>query len=277
MHHLVIGLGKSGTTILFTRIRGSLPPETRTFFEPSTTEQLKAVLSNSTPTLTKCLLNQISADELAAREFDRNVLIVRDPRDRLISDLLYKFYEFSIRQNTAGFEEARHLLAKKVQEPRCFSTIGLFERIKELGEVTPPGFDVQHARVVDYQRLIDPYCLRYEDFVDGATQGLEDYLGIQLSAGVEVDDRFRRVTRSRSYGEWRSWLTDEDVEYVNSTAGEFMKLFGYEPEPPELRHKISVTTSLGYVEQFRPPSRGLRSRLHSMASRLGRLLNPGAT
>ena len=68
-----------------------------------------------------------------------------------------------------------------------------------------------------------------------------------------VDDEHRRVVRTKTHGEWRAWLTAEDLELINSGVAGSMLALDYpvvssiESPPP-----IPVATTLEYVEQFLP-------------------------
>ena len=64
--------------------------------------------------------------------FDPIVLIVGDPRDQFISQMLYTFYDFKIRDDRAGYERARDLLRRKIESPSTVSTIQLYDSIASL-------------------------------------------------------------------------------------------------------------------------------------------------
>jgi hypothetical protein len=82
-------------------------------------------------------------------------------------------------------------------------------------------------------------------------------LKLTLSNDIRVGKTHKHVERSKSYGEWINWFTDNDLKILaqNNAMREFMKLFGYDMDirlPKEKR--IAVSTSLHYIEQFRPQS-----------------------
>ena len=87
MHYLVAGLAKSGTTALFTSLRNALPGNIETFFEPRTEEQFMQILSrgDDVHTLTKSIVGFITSRDAFIHRFFPNILIVRDPRDQMVS------------------------------------------------------------------------------------------------------------------------------------------------------------------------------------------------
>jgi hypothetical protein len=256
MNYLIAGLPKSGTTILFTRVREGLGGEIATYFEPRTEEQYENLFATGQyrDTLTKILIGAVPPGCDINTRFERKVLIVRDPRDQLISLLLYRFNRFTQINDRDAYHRARRLLEQKVHDPSSLSTVELFDRIHTL--IRMPGIAhlvSRYHQAINYRHTCSPQVIRYEAFIDGDVAALERYLGITLPAHVEVDEMFRRVVRTRSYGEWRSWLTGEDLRFINEEMGGFMELFGY-PVETAVSHPppIPESTSLGYIRQFEP-------------------------
>jgi hypothetical protein len=256
MNCLVTGLAKTGTTILFASIRDSFPPDRECFFEPTTAAEFEHIVTTGrqTNTLTKALLATLTKHSHVIARFDATVLIVRDPRDQFISQMLYHFYDFKIRGDRAGYEGARDLLRRKIESPSTVSTIRLYDAIASLaGHPGPESLARRYHRLVRFLHQHRPHMIRYEDFVDGRVADLAQYLGMPVSLASRVDDEHRRVVRTKTYGEWRAWLTAEDLEFINSRVVESMLALDYpvvsaiESPPP-----IPVATTLEYIEQFVP-------------------------
>jgi len=256
MNCMVTGLAKTGTTILFASIRDGFPRDRECFFEPRTAAEFEHIVSRGghTNTLTKALLQNLLQHSHVIARFDPIVLIVRDPRDQFISQMLYTFYDFKIRGDRAGYERARDLLRRKIESPSTVSTIHLYDSIASLaGRPGSERLARRYERLVRFLREYRPHTIRYEDFVDGRVAGLVHDLGMPVSTASRVDDEHRRVVRTKTHGEWRAWLTAEDLELINSGVGESMRALDYpvvssiEGPPP-----IPVATTLEYVEQFLP-------------------------
>ena len=256
MNCMVTGLAKTGTTILFASIRDGFPPDRECFFEPRTAAEFEHIVARGrhTNTLTKALLPNLLEHSHVIARFDTMVLIVRDPRDQFISDMLYFFYDFKIRGDRAGYECARDLLRRKVESPATVSTVQLYDTIASLaGRRGSERLARRYQRLVRFLNESRPHTIRYEDFVDGRVADLSRYLGMPVSTAARVDDEHRRVVRSKTHGEWRAWLTAEDLEVLNGLAAESMLALDY-PVVGSIEHPppIPVATTLEYVEQFLP-------------------------
>ena len=151
------------------------------------------------------------------------MLIVRDPRDQFISQMLYTFYGFKIRGNRAGYERARDLLRRKDREPfhRLDDPALRLDRLsRRTSGIREAGEAIREAGALfDEYR---PHTIQYEDFVDGRVAGLVHDLGMPVSTAARVDDDYRRVVRMKTHGERRAWLTSEDLELLNSGLAESM-------------------------------------------------------
>jgi hypothetical protein len=255
LNYLISGLAKSGTTILFSRLQLALPEDVTTYFEPDQDSDLREILMEGRHrnTLTKVLIGRVRADNAPLREFDRHVLIYRDPRDQFISMLLYLFYDFQLNNDAAGYHSAFDALETKVSSPREHSTIALYNHIAGLvGRAPINVFNNLHRVQRDFIRAFSPCLLRYEDFIDGKRSSVEAYLSVDLGNAAEVADSYRRVARSRAYGEWRHWLNDEDLQYIQREWGETLERLGYPSSTRAGTLAIERNTSLEYVSQFDP-------------------------
>ena len=253
MNYLIAGLAKSGTTILFSRVEQALAPAPNTFFEPDRDEQLAEILRARATgnTLTKVLIGRVSSKTDLLRQFDRHIVIYRDPRDQFISMLLYLFYDFKVNSDHAGFQEASDALARKVEDPACQSTIELYNLIAGLvGRAPIAVFNNLHREQRDYIQAFSPQLLRYEDFVDNAIASAEQYLNINLHNDAQVPDLYHRVARSRSYGDWKNWLNGQDLDYIHREWGNTINTLGYSMDRGAQQLRIPVSTSLDYVSQF---------------------------
>ena len=255
MNYLISGLAKSGTTILFSRLERALPPDVATYFEPDQDNALREILEEGRhrDTLSKVLIGRVKAENGPLQAFDRHVLIYRDPRDQFISMLLYLFYDFQLNGDAEGYRDAFAALEDKVSAPQQHSTIALYNRVARLvGRAPVNVFNNLHRVQQEFIQAFAPHLLRYEDFIDGKLTQVENYLSLDLGNSAEVAGDYQRVARSRSYGEWRRWLNDEDLEYVQSNWGATLERLGYPACTQAGELSIDPQTSVGYVSQFDP-------------------------
>jgi hypothetical protein len=76
----------------------------------------------------------------------------------------------------------------------------------------------------------DSYLYKYEDFVTGKYFPLEQYLGMSLTGAAEVPDVLKRVRRTKSYGDWRNWFTEEDVQVFKPLLSPWLGRYGYDAD-----------------------------------------------
>jgi hypothetical protein len=90
MKIVVAGLGKTGTTALFCKLKQAMPPDTLCLFEP---RGYRAPSNHVAHILAKDLFGYDKTINVASfQSFDKRILMVRDPRDTLVSRVLYDIY-----------------------------------------------------------------------------------------------------------------------------------------------------------------------------------------
>jgi len=174
--------------------------------------------------------------------FDKRVFISRDPRDNVISRLVYYA---GTRLKAADAETREAVLQKflaKEQEPDSVSVLELFKAIAPLmgnpdgarsawkTACTPLGFFASGDSGF--------FRLRYEDFLDGKLSELQSYLGFELSADYEVSPNLQRVRRTRTHGYWRNWFTDDDYAYFVAARQDDLVRMGYDDLAPFSGRKV---------------------------------------
>jgi len=232
LQFVLFGLAKSGTTALFYKVRNSLPPGTIALFEPGAygprdraLERLRVlrrghffpdVLAKVLP----CGPRPVRVEDFD--RFERQVLVVRDPRDRLVSDLLYRGYNaaLSADETAAAPLEILRLIRLKEAEPGAVPLLDLlraYDRLEGAAGAPTCWRERYHAQGVlrplhfHHERPRLP-VFRYEQLVEGAFGALEAILGIPLGGSAQVPSVLGRVVRSKAYGAWRNWFTRVDVD-----------------------------------------------------------------
>jgi hypothetical protein len=226
---VIYGQGKSGTSALFYKVKNSLPPSTIALFEPTSfgmREQLKPRLRALArgAIFPDILAKVLPCDRKAVRlqdfdSFDRQVLIIRDPRDRMVSGLLYRSYHAAFDQTGENARAFLDLLRRKEGDPLSVSLLELVDAVEALqhGPTGPASWlphyqDQSVARPMAFHRERPHlHLFRYEDMVDGRFEALEAALRLPLKGSATVPQNLQRVVRSKGYGAWRHWFTPEDV------------------------------------------------------------------
>jgi hypothetical protein len=89
------------------------------------------------------------------------------------------------------------------------------------------------------------YLLRHEDFVDHTIA--DGPLQHILSGSRNVGPLFRRVYRSGSSGDWRQFLTDDDLIVMNRTCEAYLRRFNYPLARETTKEKPSRRAGSDYV------------------------------
>jgi hypothetical protein len=225
----IVGLGRCGSTAMFFQIKNALPETARCLFEPASVE-----LGDEPVVLVKVLLSltdpqRFEFDRLDA--FDKKIFLVRDPRDALVSALLYTmFNSVEFCSNEALVRAVLDKLGDKQARPRAVPFFDLLRLPGPFGLGDDKMAWIRQIPLVSmrfHDRHPDYFVVKYEDFVDGRIEPLERYLGLGLERQVKVPDAFSRVTRTRAYGDWKNWFLDEDLAEVRPLVAPYLERYGY--------------------------------------------------
>lgn len=228
MKILIFGMGKTGSTALAYGVKDKLHNH-ELIFEPSSLNSIDYSKENLIVKSLNIINWQTEKDYFS--KFERKILLIRHPYDRLISYILYAPHNglgFSNDYTTSQYIE---LIKQKVQEPTSISTIKITKFFKDITTL-----DIIEVCKREYEKLLMLYKeksqhkffqLKYEDFIDSNTKELENYLGIVLNTNIEVASQVKRVERSKKYGEWQDWLTQEDLSQLNDIFSRFLDEFNY--------------------------------------------------
>jgi hypothetical protein len=241
MKILVVGLARSGTTALYFKLKEGLPEKTWCLYEPPRFDPAHAC--ESSDVLAKILISHTADFDYASFEaFEKRILIVRDPRDHLVSRLLYRACadpEFrQVDANVAGFIDA---LRHKEANPRSISILGLIDRYNSFRDKShPPAPSSSNSVPRSWAIGAYPVALefhrkengvfryRYEDLVAGNYSAIEEYLGIILPPGeAVVGPAYEHVRRTKSADDWKNWFTEDDVAFFRPHLTPYIRAYGY--------------------------------------------------
>ncbi|MGH8868019.1 MAG: hypothetical protein ACRDYU_08495 [Actinomycetes bacterium] len=258
-HILVAGPSKTGTTGVYASVKRGLKLagiDARTVHEPVTPDTLDTLFrfAPTVPVMTKVTMNRIKTVVPDVRVFDRRVMTVRDPRDVVVSSLLFRPLTTKGIHRTAGTTAVSEFVAaleRKEADPSSLSVLALFELARDLRIGSPP-FPMMVTVMSRQKRFMDRglvHLVRYERFVENDLDDLSEYLGFAVeNTSARQAAWIGHVARSQSSGDFRRWFLPDDLTFFNDLFGEHLRAFGYErdvtldPEP-----KIDPATSSEYV------------------------------
>jgi hypothetical protein len=236
---IVVGMPKSGTSMLAFRIKDSL--ETDNFsFEPFGRQALRHVdfhkeVCKGEKAVTKALFysNHSNHLDLCGSFYGKRILLLRDPRDVLISSFFYSWNKHD-QPPVDKLEEMMGLLRKKESHPGQVA-------FEELLAYRP---DVQTEIVesaVALAELIEHlkqswYVVHCEKLLFEESHDLIEYLGFPLSPVPQDQNQLKRLQRSKKGNAWRRWLTDQDVRDWKPVFSEILHCFGYDGDDWNISH-----------------------------------------
>ncbi|MEE9417282.1 MAG: hypothetical protein V3V01_18525 [Acidimicrobiales bacterium] len=227
MRVLVFGQPKSGTTALMRSVSEALPDSVEVF-EP---DDLTAVDLTPDHLVVKKLFGPHDRGEGAVYDaFDQCLFIVRDPRDRFISSLLYDAHGRIEADDPSAIAPFLEMLEAKEADPLSVPLLALHHEYWKFS-----GVDLFSAAARAAQRMRAFWrnqgtqwtLVRYEDFVTGNTAELATLLGVDTLAQPIIDGDLARVARTRAHGDWRNWLTPADMFVFEPFATPILAEFGY--------------------------------------------------
>lgn len=273
--YLILGLAKTGTTLLFHKIKNALPGRYQAIFEKSDEEtfhQLPETVIAKMLIGPNILANFGSWDDFETKvlkQFDKIIYIVRDPRDRLISSLLFAPHQAYKRDQLT--EQQVQKFIKKLREKEVAPHSTSLQEIQQfhsnlktpsyvpepspsdtpspVAHETPPTMDPYLLSLELHDRFPNLHVIKYEDIVDGNLEEIERYLNLELERETEVSKGFSYVKRSGSYGAWKSWFTEQDVEDFRQRPNyvQYMERYGYTDWDLDPHPYISPQSSSQYV------------------------------
>jgi len=236
---IVLGLAKSGTTGLWSVLVKSYPRRYLQFFEgqylPSRYNKYFGQTNseqNPRDVVSKQIIGpDFNFTDLAS--FDKVIWMVRDPRDRLISYLLYRHYDYRF-DSDEFVKEQLDLLRLKERDPNALAMIDLEARLLLPRPTLESAFFWNdHQKSNFLSTLIEEeraFIFKYEDFVNQEYSGLENFLGIKMSRNAKVPKQFQRVIRSKTHSFWNHWFTQKDVDNYMELFQPFLEQYGYKDE-----------------------------------------------
>jgi hypothetical protein len=238
MKILILGTGKTGTTVMVYKVAGGLP-NCQAFSGGHPGKHIgdyENAVYKHTYEERKGKSFELYREHLEKENYDRKIWIARDPRDAAVSRMLYRWHK-GHRGNKKQYETHLELVLKKEKDP---ASIPFFELCRHTGHDEWPRSmeDVISEASVRYNRMYnfvkelggDWFLFTYEDMIVGNFTALNDYLGFEIKADGQVPQTTvkSKVVRKKAAGDWRLWFTEQDVGLFKPAYKNYMELIGYD-------------------------------------------------
>jgi hypothetical protein len=260
MKTLIVGIARSGTSALYFKLRQALPETTWCLYEPPCFDPLDP--GGSPNVLAKIVIGPPGEfDCTSFRQFDKKIMIVRDPRDNVISRVLYGPCATEVfRRDKAKIAVFTRALLCKEDNPGSISVLELIELFRHLiGRNSARQPSLLFDLALDLHRTNNDFLVyKYEDFIAGRYAAIEDYLGIELPGGdADVTAQYEHVVGTKAANDWKNWFTADDVEYFRPYLASFMRAYDY-PDDWTLAAEPHISPEHG--SEFVRRSVAIRSR-----------------
>lgn len=286
MKIVVLGKGKSGTTVLLHMIAAAFPEcrpvlggfrahvkdRARLSSDPDESYACKFTYNDRKGRSFGAVMRHI-----AEEGYDKKIWVARDPRDNAVSDALFRWrrrHGKSRRQYRACLSLVQWKESDPGAVPFCeiYRFTGDFggpQSLEELAEAERTRYEQMCGFVRDLRS--DWFIFRYEDLVDRNFTALSAYLGREVRADVEIPRDDQLKARTRSYGDWRNWFLEEDVRILDPIYGPYMDLVGYDRSDWSLNPRPTVSPALASEYMKRLSVEGRFERLRGVREGVGKL------
>ena len=268
---VIFGQFKTGTTVIFYKIRESLPAKgVHLLFEPD--RYVPPVDPVDKTVLAKVILgvdNKVEYEDFL--KFEYAIYIVRDPRDWLISGLLFVCQQ--LREIWSREDHTQVILNLLRQKETAPTSVSVHDLLREIVACTGWSTEEllkwitrQQRWLVTFESKRQFHVLRYEHFVAGNYSKLESYLGIDLTDSVPVvPTTHSHTARTRSFGNWKSWFVEADIELFRPVFEDYISRHHYDPSwQLDALPVISPEHSSQYVRRIIDRRRKIAARTQSV-------------
>jgi hypothetical protein len=238
MKILILGTGKTGTTVMVYKVAGGLP-NCRAFSGGHPGKYIgdyENAVYKHTYEERKGKSFEVFKDHLEKEHYDRKIWMARDPRDAAVSRMLYRWHG-GFKGQKKQYEAHLDLVLKKEKDPQ---SVAFYEICRYSGHDGWPrtGEEVVEEERFRYEQMLkfvaelgnDWFFFTFEDMVANKVEDLNQYLGFEIQSNAEVPSSSgkAKVIRKKTSGDWRHWFTAEDSELFKPALTPYMDFIGYD-------------------------------------------------
>jgi len=238
MKILILGTGKTGTTVMVYKVAGGLP-NCHAFSGGRPGKYVgdyENAVFKHTYEERKGKSFAVFKEHLNKEHYDRKIWMARDPRDAAVSRMLYRWHK-GFEGRKKQYEAHRDLVLKKERDPRSipFHEICRYSGHNGWPRTVDQVIEEEQYRYQQMAEFVnelasDWFRFTFEDMVAAKFEALNNYLGFEVQADATVPSTSgkAKVIRKKTTGDWRHWFTAEDVELFRPAFTPYMELIGYD-------------------------------------------------
>lgn len=189
-------------------------------------EEITAPIGN---VICKCLHYSLQNTEIQSiqKYYNKKIWIIRDPRDRLISAFLYRWYH-KHKRSQQKFNKTLDKVLLKESEPGSVPFYKIIECSFNLNVYLNGEKRIVQDLISTFKLLDDSwFILKYENFISNNITDLESYLAFGLNKKPKNNFSLNRVKRTTTLGNWKNWFTPEDIELLKPIFQPALNFFSY--------------------------------------------------
>ncbi len=238
MKVMILGTGKTGTTVMVYKVSGGLP-NCHTFSGGRPGKHVgeyENAVYKHTYDERKGKNFEVFREHFSKEHYDRKIWMARDPRDAAVSRMLYRWHG-GYDGRKQQFKNHLELILKKEKDPLSisFSEICRYTGFDDIPRTVAEVIDEESRRYQQMSEFVkglgsDWILFTFEDMVAQKFNVLNEYLGFEVRAEANVPSASgtAKVIRKKDTGDWRHWFTKEDIELFKPAFLPYMELIGYD-------------------------------------------------
>lgn len=265
MNILILGHGKSGTTIFLFKVAAGLP-NCQAFSGGNPVNSLSDydnAVYKYTYNVRKGRSFDLFRNHLKEIDYGRKIWMARDPRDIAVSEMLYRWHK-GHKGSKKQYKEHLAIVQKKEMDPKSipFHVVCRYSSHGDWPTTTEGVIEKLRSRYQTTRDFVKSlgskwFIFKYEDMILNNLDTLHEYLGFEIDGNAQIPSttKKKKVARKKAMGDWRHWFTEEDVELFKPALMPYMELIGYDcndwalESNPEIEPQFSSLYMEGLARQ----------------------------
>lgn len=231
----IAAAAKSGSTAVYNSIKAAISAQAQcnSIFEP---QRVYPILRLKNYDFSGNFVTKIMVSRMVSEKsdfhfgwFDKRIVLVRDVKDLLVSELLFRPMISPLEVDASALKEFVALIREKEANPQSWSLIDLHRRADELG-ISSINWEIFRKNLGKLAQLEETYAcsvVHYEDFARGDYSGIRQVLGLPVGPASLEGSWVSHIQRKGQSGDWLTWFTPKDVEFVSDFFSEYCEHFFY--------------------------------------------------